>query len=541
MKHMRRLFCTGGILAICLVALLMTSGCGGGGGGSSTDTANSEAAGQYGKVGILLTDGPADEYEHIWVTITEVSLLPAGSDNGTVIFSSADGYRFDLLAYRDEDFLLRLNENVPVGTYEKVRLKVLRVEAQGGECNEMDIDVPSGKIDLNPQGSFEVRADTTLYIRLDIDANKSINLHPAGSSDRCKFRPVVFVDIISRGSLPECPIFMKGEVSTLHNADEDPYPESFTLIRGEDACLESVNVLIDEDTLVFTGNGVFGSSLDIANGQRVTVRGRVADGCIRADLIIIGDVLRQCGIVRGPVSSTGFTLEYLDYSPAPPTTRNVGVVLDGLTPKVSGCNTPVQELHEGMYVLVLGKVVNGKINAAIVFVKPYEYSGTTSSIEEDNDGYYLTITLDSGGTERIFISQNTLIVIEGDGLFPYERITLLGLHEYTVKVFKKYDGTLFELRIVPDRVAGVVEVPFDLLERFLVVQDETRGCDVRVAMSEFPIGIDTTGDGDCLISPYSIDENDVVTCFGFWRVSGGIEEFLTFVFIIDDKVLEADF
>ena len=128
-----------------------------------------------------------------------------------------------------------------------------------------------------------------------------------------------------------------------------------------------------------------------------------------------------------------------------------------------------------------------------------------------------TITLDNGGTERIFISENTPMVIEGDGLFPHERITLLGIHEYTVKVFKKYDGTLFELRIVPERIAGVGEVPFDLWERFLVIQDGALGCNVEVAMSDFPVGIDTTGDGDCLITPYDIDEGDVVTCFGFWK------------------------
>jgi len=49
------------------------------------------------------------------------------------------------------------------------------------------VKLPSGKIDLNPRGDFEVTAGATLSIRIDIDADKSIKLHQAGQSGKCIF------------------------------------------------------------------------------------------------------------------------------------------------------------------------------------------------------------------------------------------------------------------------------------------------------------------------------------------------------------------
>jgi hypothetical protein len=380
------------------------------------------------------------------------------------------------------------------------------------------------------------KRQTTLYIRLDIDANKSINLHTAGSSDLCKFRPVVFVDIISKESLPECPLFMKGEVSALNDADDDPYPESFTLVRGEDACLGSVTVLVDEDTLVFKEDGTFGSVMDIHNGQNVIVRGRVGEGCVSADLVIIGNILPVCGTVRNPVSDAGFVLE-----------PSVGewilgtpqVVIDEKTPVLSGCNTPVEPLAEGMRVIVLGKydMTSSRLYAAIVLVKPNERSGTIEEVESVSGGYDFNVTFDGVmNSETLFVSSSTRITIEGDGIFPDVMIPLLGLHDYRVRVIQRYDGSM-ELKIVPYRVAGKVEDVSLLFAGSLIVLDESLECDVNVNFMPPVMGIDTTGDGDRLVSYTDIDENDVVTCFGFWRVSG---EFLAFAFIIDDKEISAD-
>ena len=539
MKYRVRLSWGMCVFAACLVVFLGLGGCNSGGGGSSTET-GVKAEGTYGKVGILLTDGPADEYSHIWVTVTEVSLIPSGKDDAVVIFSSEDGYKFDLLQYRDEDFFLTLNEEVPVGTYEKVRLKVLKVEAESREdglCNEMEIKVPSGKIDLNPRSPIIVEEGSTLYIRLDIDANKSINLHKAGKSGKCIFRPVVFVDVITKDALPECPTLIKGTVCSLHDGNKDGKPESFTLQRDH-GCLGNIDVRMTAETLVFREDGSFGCASDLEEGQHVMIRGMLDDGCFEATLVIIGDALCLKGTVKEPVDDTAFALAP---SAGEAVTGDVTVILDEKTPLFSGCNTPAEAVEADMNVLVIGKldVTSRKLYAAIVLIQSDEVSGTTGSVEKVEGGYYLTINLEAGGTERIFISTGTRIVIEGDGLFPAEMIPFLCLHPYHVRVIRGSDASL-ELRITPESVKGEVVDICSPLDRTILVDTEDADCDAKVRIMYLATGVDTTGECDRLISFSDIDEGNSITCFGFWKGSGDDAEFCAFVYVVSDQQCEVD-
>ena len=169
--------------------------CGGGGGGSSSAV----TTGSSGSAALLLADGPADDYNHIWIWITRVTLLPEeGSGlSPVVIFQSSrpDGYRADLLDLRDQDLLVTVKDRIPAGTYAKIRLEIADIQAEdydnNAPCNDVQIKLPSGKIDLNPRGGVPIRAGETLAIRLDVDANKSIQLHSAGNSGKCIFRPVL--------------------------------------------------------------------------------------------------------------------------------------------------------------------------------------------------------------------------------------------------------------------------------------------------------------------------------------------------------------
>ena len=86
------------ILLITLItALFVLAGCGGGGGSGSSSSENAPA--DTGTVALSLTDGPTDDYKHIYLYITQVSLLPANGGDPVVIFKSKDpdGYRVDLL------------------------------------------------------------------------------------------------------------------------------------------------------------------------------------------------------------------------------------------------------------------------------------------------------------------------------------------------------------------------------------------------------------------------------------------------------------
>lgn len=161
--------------------------------GSSGSTATT------GTVALLITDAPTDDFDEVNIRLTRVSLI--GGDNGPVEIFSGDR-TINLLELRDHSEFFSLAE-VPVGSYDKIRLDVaavelVRLDAQGDIVEVIEPRLPSGRIDLNPRRSFEVKSGETLILQLDLDAEKSIHVVEAGNSGRYNFRPVVFVDIIER-------------------------------------------------------------------------------------------------------------------------------------------------------------------------------------------------------------------------------------------------------------------------------------------------------------------------------------------------------
>ena len=205
-------------LTASLTAGFVLGGCSGGdgsgsGGGSSSTAGN-------GTVALFLADGPADDYDSIFITICKVSLIPSENNpnrSEVVIFESDECFEVDLLKLRNEDLLLTINKRIPGGFYEKIRLEIDDIRSKGGPCdsNGKYFKLPSGKIDLNPRGGIFVKSGKTLAIRLDIDANKSINLHEAGNSGKCIFRPVVFVDIETIQTPQRCPRILVGDIARL--------------------------------------------------------------------------------------------------------------------------------------------------------------------------------------------------------------------------------------------------------------------------------------------------------------------------------------
>ena len=110
------------LFVLLLVTPFLFLSCGGGGGSSGSSSSSSSGSGT---VAVTVADGPADEFERIWITITEISLIPSGDgdDNSVVIYRSNTGHEFDLLELRDQDFLFTVNRKVPAGRYEKIRMK----------------------------------------------------------------------------------------------------------------------------------------------------------------------------------------------------------------------------------------------------------------------------------------------------------------------------------------------------------------------------------------------------------------------------------
>ena len=190
--------------------LLFLSACGGGGGGGGSSditinneeqTDNNPAAGAAGNgaVSLVVTDAPSEDFDHIYLTITSVALLGNDNSGQVVIFSGEE--TIDLLALEQFADFFALNDEVPAGTYNKIRLYISAIELikldNNGDIEEaFNPSLPAnGKIDLNNRGGFVVNDGELLTIELDIDAKHSIHIVGTGN-DRYKFRPVIFVNIV---------------------------------------------------------------------------------------------------------------------------------------------------------------------------------------------------------------------------------------------------------------------------------------------------------------------------------------------------------
>jgi len=484
---------------------------------------------------VFVADGPADGYEHIWIWVTEVSLIPAeGRGRSPVVIfrsQSGKGYKIDLLDCQEEDFLLTVKRRVPAGRYEKVRLKIADINSEGGPCDKEWIKLPSGKIDLNPRGTFEVKSGGTLSIRLDIDANKSINLHPAGQSGKCIFRPVVFVDIEPVKWRLRCPSILKGEIDRLIDEDSDGAIEGFMLaLAGGRGTLE-VHLL--EDVVIFDDDGLPATSSDLAIEQTVWVRGRLnAKGCFQASLVVIGDVLLVKGTVEGPVDSEGvFPLqpdpgqEFVD--------GTIDVKVEEETLVLIGCDERVgpEAIQKGMRALVVGKYsIQGQVLLAVaVLLRPEVISGELLSLEEAAGGSNLIIQIGEDQNVSVFLPAGNPIYLEGDGEVPLDLLSdLLECNSRLVRVVldpEQSELTAREVHIQADRLEGQVDA-VDELDRSLIIDGQT------VLVQPGATIIDLRAEVDCLVGFDKINLGDELVCFGLEACPEDSIDFYSFVILI---------
>ena len=406
---------------LCIIGiLLLLAGCGGGDGSSITSKNTNDS----GSVAVMLTDGPADAYDSIWIWITEISLLSDDDADPVVVFESDDpgGWKVDLLELRDQDAVVTVKDDIPAGHYSKIRLRVADIQIEGGEdapCSPEDIEIklPSGKIDLKPKGGFEVIPGETIAIRLDIDCDKSINLHPAGNSGKCIFRPVVFVEIDTLDAIDECPRVTKGIIETI--LDENT---GFTLRLGNGRGL--LTVLVDEDVVVFGENGEPVAPEDLWEvlkpDQLVHVRGELDnDGNMHASVIVVGRVVLAKGIVETAYDGTMFTLDLM-----PPhvfTEKMVDVEVTEDTMVMTGCDQPADatDIQAGMMSRVVGKVSleDQSIKAIAVLLKDVTVTGMLTHVSDPDveGGYTLSVEVSDSETVEIYMPAGVEPHIENIG------------------------------------------------------------------------------------------------------------------------------
>lgn len=456
----------GGIFALFLTILFsagfLLGGCSGG-----SDLASSDASSESGNVALLLADGPADDYEEIWLSVTKVLLLPADkkpNQEPVVIFESDEGHEINLLELRDEDFLLTIKKRVPAGWYSKIRLEVKDIWAEGGPCDTFKL--PSSKIDLNPREDFEVKPGETLAIRLDIDANKSINLHEAGKSGKCIFRPVVFVDVYTIFAGQRCPKILTGKIKSL--LPEDGPIEGFVLdLLGERG---SIDVWLSDDdsqpTIIYGEDGFRVRESELEPGQNVRITGKISsEGDLAASVIIIGDVLNVKGTVVSSVDSDAIFPLLLDPGQSF-VGEQVKVEVTDATLVLVECDAEVgiDAIQRGKRTRVVGKydVDENVFRAIAVFLKSEEIVGDLLLIERAEGGTNLTIE-DQGGEElTVFLPEDTPIYLQGDGPISLALLNQLLVNCGSKKVRVTLDPeatvpTAQEVRVQPERLYGQVD------------------------------------------------------------------------------------
>lgn len=263
-----------------LSAALVLVACGGGGGGASVTA-------QPATVGVLLTDAPVAGFDEAIATITSVELLGDGAP--VVLFSGSQ--TIDLLKLGDFSELFAVSDEVPPGTYSKIRLRLSdlvlnRLDPVTGavvESIEPQL-VGNGKIDLNPRGPFTLASGEVIFVELDFDMEKSLKITTTGGG-KVIVRPVVFVDI--RGDRPD------GRLSRIHGEIRaiDLVGGTLELCQSEfashwddddDAGLRPqfgdehcVTVRTDDATGIFDAEGLPQDLAGLEVGEEATVVGRI--------------------------------------------------------------------------------------------------------------------------------------------------------------------------------------------------------------------------------------------------------------------------
>ena len=184
-----------GVLSGCAIPAVSPVGSSSEAPGSPTQVA---ASLQTGSVELRITDAPRkDNVTEIWVTVTQVQIHKAGTDNESedsdadwITANLTSANRFELLSLRKPNGLqiqqFLGGATLAAGKYTQVRLVVDNVSVKVDGVLK-DAEVPSGKIKLvHP---FDVVAGQTTVLVFDFDAAKMVTI--AGKSGKILVKPVI--------------------------------------------------------------------------------------------------------------------------------------------------------------------------------------------------------------------------------------------------------------------------------------------------------------------------------------------------------------
>lgn len=161
--------------------------------GCSDDSTNNTSG--NGTVVLVMHDAPVDDFKEVWLTVESVTMIGDADSNNTEVLLS-EGVRMDFLDLDSISQVLAMG-NVESGTYSKIRLQVSDpefVRDDDSVFTEPEVKlVANGHVDLNPQGTITIDADSLHLISLDLDLENSIQINQTGNG-RYILRPQIFID-----------------------------------------------------------------------------------------------------------------------------------------------------------------------------------------------------------------------------------------------------------------------------------------------------------------------------------------------------------
>jgi hypothetical protein len=438
----------------------MLLGCGSGG-GSGSDTSSS-----MGTAAVFIKDAPTEEYDSIVLCINKATLEPGS----VTLFESDTCVEVDLLDHQEKPFLLTVKD-IPARTYNQIRLGVDYVDTMGGSCDRLDLDIkiPSGIIKVNFQGPVSVKSGDKLGFEIDIHAKRSLNLHVAGNSQKCIFRPVIIATVTNLGDIPpenKCPRILNGTIIEIKEVEGEV--REFKLRFSHDA-KSQIFVRVNADTTIFDENGSFTTSDALEVGQKVKVRGEILkDGSIRAFVVAIGDLIKLYGTALTKVISENWDLKFeMKLAPGQVVIDDtIYVVVDNQTLILIDCNTEVgmDAIKPGIGVRAIGKISEGDLIAAVLFLEEQKTYGTIIAMLDKGSFYELEF-IPAGESESIIIilPDESGVALEGDGSIEKEL-----LEELVNCEPRKAHITLNES---DPRVADFVEVKDEVIEGIINTTD----------------------------------------------------------------------
>ena len=513
------------IVVLIIIPFILFACSGGSGSGSGVGESSS-----MGTVAVLIQDAPTEEYKSIVLCISEATLEPAS----IILFESDSCVPIDLLDHQEKPFLLTVKD-IPAGTYDQIRLKVDYIDTEGGSCDDEYIKIPSGQVKINPQRPIEIKSGDKIAINIDIHAKRSINLHPAGKSEKCIFRPVILAEIKNLGQIPskdKCPRILKGTIVSINEVEGEINGFKLSLLHDPE---NNIDIRVDENTIVFDENGDFTTPEALEVGQKVKVRGEIQeDATILSSFIAIGELFILHGTALTSLEANNGDLKFeLGLDPFQAITDDsINVIVKNQTFILIDCNTEVtgDAIKPGVGVRAIGKLSEGNLVAVVCFLEKQQNFGTIIAMTDTGYGYDVEF-IPSGETESviIFLPLDAEVELDGDGGIEKDLLAeLVNCNPRKGRITLSEDNS---------NEADLIEVQDEVIEGTIDTVDPDFKTITLKDGTVIQVQNQATilRDGTELINFSELEENEAIRVFGLEACSEDSVDFYGFVIVVMDN------